>query len=117
MKTHQIFLRLDEEDYRAVSKEAERANTSNAGLVRTFVHQGLAGFDPHKEELSRKMIQLEKTVAEVKELVALVATLVLALDVPRKPDERVTEMSGHLKQGSSMVEGVLEGQRRGLFKN
>lgn len=117
MKTNAILLRLDEADYQTVSREAAQAHISRAELVRTFLHQGIAGYDQQKEELSQKIKQLEKSVSEVQELVALVATLVLALDVPRKPDERIPEMSVHLKQGSSMVEGVLEGQRRGLFKS
>ncbi len=117
MKTNAILLRLDDDDYRTVSKEAAQAHISRAELVRTFLHQGLAGYDPQKEELSQKMKHLEKAVSDVQELVALVAALVAALDIPRKQNDRILEMSADLKQAGSMVEGVLEGQRRGLFKS
>lgn len=70
-----------------------------------------------QEELSQKMKHLEKAVSDVHELVALVTTLVLALDVPRKPSERILEMSADFKHGASMVGGVLEAQRRGMIKS
>ena len=117
MKTNAILLRLDDDDYRTVSKEAAQAHISRAELVRTFLHQGLAGYDPQKEELSQKMKHLKKAVSDVQELVALVTTLVLALDVPRKPNERILEMSANFKQGASMVGGVLEAQKLGMIKS
>lgn len=63
------------------------------------------------------MKHLEKSVSDVQELVALVTTLVLALYVPRKPDERIPEMSADLKHGSSMADAVLEAQSCGLIKS
>lgn len=54
MKTNAILLRLDDDDYRTVTKEAAQAHISRAELVRTFLHQGLAGYDPQKKSFRKR---------------------------------------------------------------
>jgi hypothetical protein len=110
-------LRLDDEDFKTLTAEAKRAKISRAELLRTFMDQGLAGYNQHNEEVIQKLKVLEESVFQVHQVAALGAILVAALDIGRKPDQRIPEMSAHLKHGATMVEGLLEGQRRGMFKN
>jgi hypothetical protein len=117
VKTNSVHLRLDDEDFKTLTSEAKRANVSRAELLRIFMEQGLAGYNQHNEEVIQKLKVLEDSVLQVHQLVALGALLVAELDVARKPDARIPEMSAHLKHGAPMVEGLLEGQRRGMFKN
>jgi hypothetical protein len=116
MKTNAILLRLDDEDFAIVTKEAKEAHVSRAELVRTFMHQGLAGYDRKHEEFVQRVKVLEENVSHVHELVAAVAAQVSALDLPRKPNDRIPEMTEHLKQGFALAEGIQVAQKRGLFK-
>lgn len=116
MKTNAILLRLDDEDFKIVSKEAKEAGVSRAELVRTFLHQGLSGYDRKHEDIVQRVKGLEDHVSQVHELVAVVAAQVSALDLPRKSNDRIPEMTDHLKQGFQLADGIQIGQKRGLFK-
>lgn len=117
MKTKIFQIRISEQEDDELSDAAKLAKVSKSALGRTFLHEGLAGYDRKHEDFVQRVKNLEETSLRVQELVALVAALVAALDIPRKQNDRILELSADLKQAGSMVEGVLEGQRRGLFKS
>ncbi len=116
MKTKSVLLRLDEADNDALAKEARIRKVSKAELLRIFLHEGLAGFDRKHEDLINRVSSIDGRVSQVLELAAVGAAMLSALDLPRKPNERVSEMTVHLKQGFEISEAVLVGQQRGLFK-
>jgi hypothetical protein len=116
VKTKSVLLRLDEADDEALTKEARARKVSKAELLRVFLHEGLAGFDRKHEDLINRVSSIDGRVSQILELAAVGAAMLSALDLARKPDERVSEMTAHLKQGFEISEAVLVGQQRGLFK-
>jgi hypothetical protein len=116
MKTRIFQIRLSEEEDEALSKAAKAARMTKSAMGRNFLHEGLAGYDRKHEEFVQRVKVLEENVSHVHELVAAVAGQVSALDLPRKPNDRIPEMTEHLKQGFALAEGIQVGQKRGLFK-
>ena len=117
MKDKHTSLRLNDEDKKELKKAAKAAGVSESALLRTFMHEGLAGYDRRHEDLLQRIKSLEEHFSQVHELTAVVASLVAALDVQRKPDEKALEISDNLKQGFVISKAVLFGQKKGLFKN
>ena len=88
MKTFPVILRLDEADYEALSSSAKSAGVSRSALLRTFLHNGLSGYDTKHEELLRRSEQIQATLMDVLEIAGVAAALVIRLDGPRV-EERV----------------------------
>jgi Ribbon-helix-helix protein, copG family len=116
VKNKSVLLRLDEADDDALTKEARARKVSKAELLRVFLHEGLAGFDHKHEDLINRVNTIDGRVAHILELAAVGAAMLSAMDVGRKADGRVSEMTEHLKQGFEISQAVLVGQQRGLFK-
>jgi len=116
VKIKTVIMRLDEADEEALTKEARARNVSKSELLRVFLHEGLAGFDRKHEDLISRVNTIDGRVAHILELAAVGAAMLSVMDVGRKSDERVSEMTEHLKQGFEISQAVLVGQQRGLFK-
>lgn len=116
VKSKSVLLRLDEADHEALTKEARARKVSRAELLRVFLHEGLAGFDRKHEDLINRVNVIDGRVAHIHELAAVGAAMLSALDIGRKSDGLVNEMTAHLKQGFEISQAVLVGQQRGLFK-
>ncbi|OYU43483.1 MAG: hypothetical protein CFE44_18135 [Burkholderiales bacterium PBB4] len=115
MKTKIFQIRLSEEDDAILAKAAKEARMTKSAMGRNFLHEGLAGYDRKHEDFVQRGKVLEENVSHIHELVAVVAAQVSALDLPRKPNDRIPEMTSHLKQGFELSEGIQVGQKRGLF--
>jgi hypothetical protein len=116
MKTNSVQLRLDDTDFKTLTDEAKKAKISRAELLRVFLHEGLSGYNRQQEEVIRNIRALEEAVLHVNELVALVVTMVAALDVNRITGERHAEMPKHINQGVDLQQAILEAQKKGVFR-
>ena len=73
MKTRAVLIRLDEQTHASLSQAAENLGISRAEMLRTFLHQGLAGYDRRHEEVIDRIGSLEKSLTRSTE--QILATL------------------------------------------
>ncbi|PUE56527.1 hypothetical protein B9Z44_14930 [Limnohabitans curvus] len=110
MKTRAVLIRLDERTHAALSQVAKQLGISRAEMLRTFLNQGLAGYDRRHEEVVDRINSLEKTVFHSNELAEVTAAMVAALDHKRSVETKV--ISSNLEQGISLVATGLFAQRQ-----
>jgi len=109
MKTYPVILRLAESDYVALSEEAKKVGVSRSALLRTFLQNGLTGYDKKHETLLRRADQIEASLMDVLELAGVASALLVTMDVPRLVDN--AKISSKLADGFRTSQGVLQGQQ------
>lgn len=107
MKTFPVILRLNEADYEALSSSAKSAGLTRSALLRTFLHNGLSGYDTKHEELVRRIDQLQASLMDVFEIAGVAAALAVRMDGPRL-EERV-KLESKMDDG---FDGALAVMRR-----
>ena len=113
MKTFPVILRLDEADYEALSSSAKSAGVSRSALLRTFLHNGLSGYDTKHEELLRRSEQIQATLMDVLEIAGVSAALMVKLDAPQMVDNE--KIRSKLKDGFESSQVVMRSQQ--VLKN
>jgi len=102
MKTFPVILRLDESDYNALSDEARRKGVSRSALLRTFLQNGLTGYDTKHETLLRRADRIEAALMDVLELSGVASALLIKSDVP--------QLVGNEKLRSKLIDGFESSQ-------
>jgi hypothetical protein len=59
IKSHDGRFRITDDEHQALVAAATKANISQSALIRMFVAQGLAQFDPRQEAIARHMEAME----------------------------------------------------------
>jgi metal-responsive CopG/Arc/MetJ family transcriptional regulator len=114
MKSKAILIRLDDQTYASLNLAAERLGISRTELLRTFLRQGLLGYDRKHEEVMDRMNLLEKSIAQSSELNAVTTAMVAALNHPRYSSSEKEEIHANIKQGISLVSAGLLTQRQAI---
>ncbi len=114
MKSKAILIRLNEQTYTSLTQIADRLGVSKTEMLRTFLNQGISGYDRKHEEVIDRINLLEKSVANLSETIAVTAAMVAALNQPRYADSEKGQIAVNLQQAISLVSGGLFTQRQGI---
>jgi hypothetical protein len=109
MKTFPVILRLDESDYNALSDEARRKGVSRSALLRTFLQNGLTGYDTKHETLLRRADRIEAALMDVLEVAGVASGLLITMDVPKLVDNE--KIKARLMYGFRNSQGVMQSQQ------
>lgn len=114
MKNKSVLLRLNDTAYAALNAAAANLGISRAEMLRTFLNQGLAGYDRKHAEVIAQFDMLERNFSKSHKLISINTAMVAALDVKRKESSQVTEMISNLEQGQTLCESGILTQRRNI---
>ncbi len=112
MKKKSILLRLNESTYAALDQAASNTGISRTEMLRTFLIQGLAGYDRKHEDVIAYFETLERDFSKSYKLLAINTAMVAALEIERKKGSQFNEISANLDEGRTLCESGLLTQRQ-----
>ena len=86
MNTKAMLIRLDKHTYASLCQVAKCIGVTRTEMLRTFLNQGLAGYDRRHEEVVEHINSSEKSGTHSKELNAVTAKMVASLHQKRRTD-------------------------------
>lgn len=106
MKTRSIQVRLTSAEYEVLSATATAQKVSMAGLLRAYMHEGLAGFDRKHEQLLDEVRALRDGLEVTRNLAASGVGALALLNVQRHNAAAIQDIRKNLDESFGLAKAT-----------
>lgn len=106
MKTKPVMVRLSEAEFNELNRVAALKRSNKSEILRTFMHEGLAGFDRKHEALLNEIQAMREAVEVTRSLTASAVGALALMNVERHNAAAIQDIKKNLDESFGLAKAT-----------